>query len=313
MRRHAAIITGVVVLIVVLSGGFYAARNPETSSLDDTVRTAAPGKFIRLADGLTHYDITGPDTGRTVVLVHGFSVPYYIWDSTATALAKAGYRVVRYDEYGRGYSDRPALDYSADLYDRQLGQLLDSLHIAGPIDLAGVSMGGWVTGTFTGRHPARVRTLTLVDPVAGTSGPATGAMYWPVIGPYLFQTMAVPAMADGQSGDFVQPSRFPDWADRYRPQTHLRGFGRALLSTRRQMAGISMDSVYQTVGAGGVPTLLLWGVSDKTVPIARSAGVRKAIPAAEYHPIEGAGHLPIIEQAPVADSLLLDFLARHKG
>ena len=91
----------------------YFVRNPERATLDDNARRGAPGRFVRLSDGVTHYDVSGPDTGRTILLVHGFSVPYYIWDSTATALAGAGYRVVRYDEYGRGLSDRPDVSYNA--------------------------------------------------------------------------------------------------------------------------------------------------------------------------------------------------------
>src|SRR3954453_815233 len=162
MKRHVAIIVGLLVLIVLLTGSLYLARNPETATLDAAARKSAPGKFVQLSQGVTHYDVSGPDTGRTIVLVHGFSVPLYIWDSTAAALSAAGYRVVRYDEYGRGWSDRPDVAYNADLYDHQLGELLDSLHIAEPIDLAGVSMGGFVTGTFAGRHPKRVHTLTLV-------------------------------------------------------------------------------------------------------------------------------------------------------
>jgi pimeloyl-ACP methyl ester carboxylesterase len=313
MKRHAAIITGLLVLVIVLTGGLYFSRNPETATLDDAARKGAPGKFVHLADGVTHYTIDGPDTGRTIVLVHGFSVPLYIWDSTAAALSHAGYRVVRYDEYGRGWSDRPDVAYNADLYDRQLGQLLDSLHVAGKIDLGGVSMGGFVTGTFAGRHPDRVRSLILVDPVAGTSSAASGEFFWPVVGPYLYQMLAVPHMADGQASDFLEPSRFPHWADRYRPQTKFRGFGRALLSSRRETAGMNMDSVYRTVHRADVPTLLLWGMADQTVPFARSATVRIAIPHAEFHPIEKAAHLPILEQAAVSDSLILDFLARHPG
>lgn len=37
--------------------------------------------------------------------MHGFSVPYYIWEPTFAALVQAGLRVLRYDLYGRGYSD----------------------------------------------------------------------------------------------------------------------------------------------------------------------------------------------------------------
>ena len=62
---------------------------------------------MRLSDGFTHYELGGPPTGHLVVLAAGFSVPYYIWDPTFSALTEAGVRVLRYDYYGRGFSDRP--------------------------------------------------------------------------------------------------------------------------------------------------------------------------------------------------------------
>ena len=65
--------------------------NTEFRPLDDDARALAPGQFIELADGLTHYDVAGPETGPVVILVHGFSVPYYIWDTTFAALADAGF------------------------------------------------------------------------------------------------------------------------------------------------------------------------------------------------------------------------------
>jgi pimeloyl-ACP methyl ester carboxylesterase len=218
--------------------------------------------------------------------------------------------VIRYDEYGRGLSDRPHVAYTVDLYERQLRELLDSL-AAPRVDIAGVSMGGWVAGTFVTRDPMRVRSLVLVDPVAGRSGGAGGLFAIPLVGDYLWQAFAVPGMAEGQFGDLLQPSRFPDWADRYRPQTRFRGFGRALLSTRRGLAGTSMDSIYRTVAATRVPVLLLWGVADKTVPFVMSDSVRRDIPGAEFHAIAGAAHLPILEQAATTDSLILAFLAAH--
>jgi pimeloyl-ACP methyl ester carboxylesterase len=39
--------------------------------------------------------------------------------------------------------------------------------------------------------------------------------------------------------------------------------------------------------------------------------VRKALPAAEFHPIDGAAHLPILERATLSDSLFLSFLSRQ--
>ena len=291
----------------------YAMRNPERRDLDATARQGATGRFVTLGDGVTHYDVAGPDSGQRVMLVHGFSVPSYIWDSTVTALTGAGFRVARYDQFGRGYSDRPDVAYTADLYDRQLLQLLDSLAWRDRIDLVGLSMGGPVSAGFTGRHPERVRSLTLVDPAAGTRTAPPAMFRVPVIGPVLWQTVAVPTMADGQLTDFVEPAKWPDWPSRYREQMQFRGFGRALLSTLREGDGMVLDSVYARVGALGTPTLLIWGMQDSTVSIANAPGVRTAIPQAQYHPIERAGHLPHMERTDVVNPLLIAFLRSVRG
>ena len=302
------LITIPIALCAAALAGAYATRNPERRDLDATARQGVAGKFVTLGDGVTHYDVAGPDSGQRVMLVHGFSVPSYIWDSTVTALTGAGFRVARYDHFGRGYSDRPDVRYTADLYDRQLLQLLDSLGWRDPIDLVGLSMGGPVTAEFTARHPERVRSLTLVDPAAGERSAPPFVFRLPLVGPVLWQTIAVPKMADGQLTDFVEPAKWPDWTTRYRDQMQYRGFGRALLSTLRESGGTVLDSVYARVGASGKPTLLLWGKEDSTVAITHAEGVRKAIPQAQYHPIDRAGHLPHMERTDVVNPLLITFL-----
>ena len=107
----------------------YRNANTEIYNLDDAARKTATGSFVKLSEGYTHYELSGPDTGKVVVLVHGFSVPYYIWDSTTAYLANAGFRVLRYDEFGRGFSDRPDKKYEAAFLRKQLTELLDSLKI----------------------------------------------------------------------------------------------------------------------------------------------------------------------------------------
>ncbi|MEO7085184.1 MAG: alpha/beta fold hydrolase [Gemmatimonadaceae bacterium] len=311
MKRFVVVVAAVCAALFAAARTVYSSRNPEKETLDDAARKTAPGKFVRLSAGVTHYDVAGPDSARPVVLVHGFSVPLYIWDSTAAALASAGYRVIRYDEYGRGWSDRPSGDYGPDLFDKQISDLLDSLHVKEKIDLAGVSMGGWVAGTFASRHPDRVRSLILVDPVAGKTGTSLSVAGWPVVGDYVFQMAAMPTMAEGQASDFLAPQHFPDWADRYRVQMRFRGFGHSLLATRKATLGADMDTLYAHVAKTSVPVLLLWGESDRTVPFDRSNGVRAAMPAAEFHAIAGAAHLPILEKAAETDSLIIAFLGKQ--
>lgn len=303
--RASRIIIAVVVAGLVVT---YNSRNPERATLDDAVRRQAPGRFVQLSDGKTHYDVAGPEDGQRVVLVHGFSVPYYIWDSTSVALTAAGFRVARYDIYGRGFSDRPDVPYTLDLFDRQLQQLLDSLGWREPVDVVGLSMGGAVSATFAGRHAERTRSLVLIDPVAEPAGPLPAMFRFPLLGPMLWQVLAVPAMPDGQLTDFVEPARWPDWTARYRQQMQYRGFGRALRSTRTALGSVSMDSVYGRAGTSGVPVLLIWGKEDETVPIEQAEIVRRAIPNAQYHPIDSAAHLPHMERGDVVNPLLIGFL-----
>lgn len=306
--KRVTVLAMVLAGVILVFGWFYVTRNPERAKLDASVREAAGGQYVRLSDGITHYEISGPADGPPVVLVHGFSVPSYIWDSTVVALTGAGYRVLRYDLFGRGFSDRPDVAYDADLVDRQLGELLDSVGVREPAHFMGLSFGGFVTGTFTGRHPERVRSLTLIDPMAGDVGPLPWYLRLPAVGPMLWQALVVPGMADGQLSDFVEPARWPDWVARYRVQMQYRGFGRALWSTLEKAAGLSLDSLYATVGRQSFPVQLIWGTEDQTVPIALSEQVRQAIPRIEWHPVERAGHLPHMERTDVVNPILVGFL-----
>ena len=310
MRRLLRAVVILLLLVVAVAAGAYIARNPETTTLDAAARAGASGRFVTLTAGVTHYTVTGPDSGRVAVLVHGFSVPYYIWDSTAVALSAAGFRVVQYDVFGRGLSDRPDVVYDGPLYDRQLSELLDSLRIAGPVDLMGLSYGGFVTGHFTTTYPARVRTLTLVDPAA-VSRPVPTLLTVPIVGTWVWQVMQAPNAAEGQASDFLHPERWPNWASLYTPQMQYRGFGRALLRSSVMSSNTDYAAHYAAVGKTGVPTLLIWGKQDSTVSITNADIVRRGIPAIEFVVIDSAGHLPHMEQAPLVNAKLLLFLAAH--
>ncbi len=186
--------------------------------------------------------------------------------------------------------------------------MIDSAGFRGPVHLMGLSYRGMVTGTFAGRHPERVRSLTLVDPAAGPWGQLPWFLRLPVVGKMFWQMLAVPGMADNQLSDFAFPQAWPGWPDLYRNQMQYRGFGRALWSTAIFQNTVSLDSVYRTVGAQAFPVALIWGVEDSTVSITLSEGVRKAIPRIQFHPIERAGHLPHMERADVVNPILVEFL-----
>jgi pimeloyl-ACP methyl ester carboxylesterase len=302
----------VATVLLACAVGFLAYRieDPERRALDDAARSETLGRFVRLADGVTHYETAGPDTGRVVVLAAGFSVPAYIWDSLYQRLAASGLRVVRYDYYGRGWSDRPDAAYDQALFVRQLAGLLDSLGIRGAVNLAGLSFGAAIVTSFAERHPERVRSLIYVDPVFNTGRPLRAeersALAWSV---HMVFRGGSDAMATGQLSDFLHPERHPDWVDRYRVQQRFRGTREAL---RRSRAAIAVaphqDGLLRRLGAEPRPVLIVWGRQDPVAPFAESAALLAAMPRATLVAVDSAAHLPHLEQPDQVAAAVLGFL-----
>ena len=283
----------------------------ETEELNDAVRAGVPGSFIPLSDGCTHYEIGGPQGGQPIILVHGFSVPYFIWDPTFKFLTESGFHVLRYDLFGRGFSDRPRARYNIDLFCKQLRELLVTLDFE-RINLMGLSMGGPITASFTTRYPQTVQKLVLVDPAGAR--PITflhllKALTTPGFGELAFGLLGRGQMARSVKSDFYNPAHVKAFVKRYMVQTKYKGFMRALLSTIRSGMLGDFSSTYHKIGELGTPTLLFWGRNDKTVPFAHSDDIRLAIPQAEFHPIENCGHIPHYEEPDRVNKILKDFFS----
>lgn len=288
--------------------GFNFFREPLI--LDDTTRASLPGQFVTLPDGVTHYELAGPEGRTPVVFIHGFSTPYMLWDHNFGALAEAGLRVLRYDLLGRGYSDRPKVTYDADLFDRQLLGLLDALGMTDPVDLVGCSMGGLIAVTFADRHPERVRRLSLISPAGFPIKPTLAALllFVPGLGELILALTGNKVILDGLARDFYRPERVPEYVEKYRAQLPYGGFKRAILSTMRHMPLTGMAETYARVGRQGRPVQLLWGRHDQTIPFETHEKVRAAIPHLDFHAVDDAGHIAQYERPEVVNRLLIGFL-----
>jgi len=284
----------------------------EIKDLNETERASLPGSFIRLADGVTHYELGGPDGGQSVVLVHGFSAPYFIWDITFAALTQAGFRVLRYDLFGRGFSDRPRTSYNMDLFVRQLQDLLDGLHFQ-QVDLIGLSMGGPISSAFTVRFPERVRRLVLIDPVGKQGMPLSWiykAAFLPGVSELILGLVGTEKMVKGAAADFFDPEHIAMFQEKYRIQMQYRGFKRAILSTLRNKMVSGHPAIYDRLGRLSKPVLLFWGREDQTLPFDHSKDIVAAVPGIEFHPIEGTGHIPHFEKHEIVNPILVDFLRK---
>ena len=315
-NRRPIWLTAIAAALVALLWGVYVIADPEKRTLDSAARAAAPGAFASLADGYTHYEVGGPaaDAGHVVVLAAGFSVPYYIWDPTFKALTNAGFRVLRYDYYGRGYSDRPAIPFDDEMYVRQLDQLLKEVRITEPIDLAGLSFGGSFITSFADKYPDRVRSLIYFDPSIRRPYQLSLFEHIPFVWNYFTVLLDERFWADDQLTDFLHPDRFPDWPARYREQMQFKGFRQSRLSEIASNANVDQSDQLRRVGQHPRPVLVVWGRQDTTVPFEESEYLMSELPQARLVAVEGSGHLPQWEQPDIVHPELIEFLkAEGKG
>ncbi|HMQ54428.1 MAG TPA: alpha/beta hydrolase [Anaerolineae bacterium] len=273
--------------------------------------TFARGSTVMLPDGLTHYELSGPPAGQTVVLVHGISTPFFIWDFIVPPLTEAGFRVLRYDLYGRGHSATLDTDYDSALFIRQLSDLLYGLKIKTPVDLVGISLGGMIVALFTDRYPALVRKLGLMAP-AGISlkpsfmlrlaGTRLAGELMVHLGGKMLSAMAPKV--------FYKPERFREFLPKMEPQFKDKRYRRAVLSTMRLLSFIDITATYHRLGQESRPQLLIWGREDRTIPFETSATFKALMPRLEFHAIDQVGHVPPYESPEEVSRLLIEFLQR---
>lgn len=298
----------VVVVIVFAINGLFLIADTERYTLDEAAREDVSGSFVQLTDGITHYELAGSDTGKVVVLVHGFSVPYYIWDSTFVKLVDEGYRVLRYDEYGRGFSDRPDKVYEASLLRQQLEELLTELNIQSIHAIAGLSFGGPVVTDFAIHHPNQVDKVILVDPFYPLESAEPTKPSYPESFMRFMMALSPEDQVNGQLTDLKYPERFPQWAEQYKVQMQYKGFRQALISTRLHYATPEkMRANYKELNELHKPILLIWGKEDSTTPFSSSDELRKMVQT-EFMPVDDAAHLPHMEKASEVNARIIEFL-----
>ena len=174
----------------------YHFKNRENLSAEDFRRDQGLGyDVMNLTYGRTAYKLAGPKEGKFVVIVHGGTLGSMAYQAYVAPLVSAGYRVCSYDQFGRGFSDRPKEPLSIDMMRIQLLDLLNYLKVEKAF-LYGVSFGGSILARFAAEHPNRVRGLGYQVPVicGVTVSKLIQMVHMPVLGPLIARFIAIPAI-----------------------------------------------------------------------------------------------------------------------
>jgi pimeloyl-ACP methyl ester carboxylesterase len=232
-------------------------------------------------------------SGRPVVLIHGWPLSGDTFDDVAVALAERGFRAIVPDRRGFGRSDQPWDGYDYDTFADDVAAVILEAGVKEPVALAGFSMGGGEVARFITRHgAAQVGQAMLIGSVV----------------PFLLKTEDNPNGAPREVFDGMIEGIRKDRGDFFRT------FFRSFFGEGKVSQAVLDDAWRQAMNAGlrptlacvrafsetdfrsdlknfSMPTLVIHGVGDETVPIALSAHVAaRAVPGARLIEYEDGAH-----------------------
>lgn len=278
----------VIAILAVLPFFLERSRIP----VNDALRAQAPGEFVQLSDGMTHYQWLGQARGPVVVCVHGLTTPSQVWYGMAQGLARLGFRVLIYDLYGRGYSDRPAVSHSRRFYTRQLEELLDSQELRGEITLLGYSMGGQIATAFAAEMPARISRLILLAPsgVQHNAGKlAMAATRLGMLGDWLMLAIGGWNLRR-KAYEGERASTVEGIGAIQREETRRQGYLPAVLSSQRVFLQRSSEADHRAIAATDIPVLAVWGKQDSVIPVSAMGILAQWNRRAWQEVLDDAGH-----------------------
>lgn len=304
----------VLVILLILAAGLYVMAGWSEKPLDAAARANAPGQFFQTSAGQLHYRWHGPEDGPIIVMAHGFSTPNFIFEQNAEALAIAGFRVLTFDHFGRGWSDRPHGKYTPDFYDTELIELTEGLGIPQPFGLVGLSMGGPIAAEFTARHPERVSALFLFVPagltISGTAGDTNDRILrTPVLGDWVWRMFGKRILLGDRQYDESELTPSNRLAGDVAEQMDYEGYLSALLSSYRHLPMRDRDALYERVNETGVPLMAVFGENDMTVLIESADRLAVAAPNAQIVRLVGGEHGLNYQRHAETNPMLVDFFS----
>lgn len=267
----------------------------------------------------THYMEAGDRKAPPVVLVHGgvpFSSGEFTWPDQLSALGK-DFHVVAPDLVSFGQSDTPAIDYSFQTLVEHLAGIIDTLDL-GRVHLVGQSMGAYVAAKYACDNPDRVRSLTMIN--TSTVAQAMG----------LSQTVDSEGIRARKAFDgteaaerrllealFHRRELITDQMVAYclaRSRTPETMAARQSLDAYRAALRDDPDqeqvfSLRHRLPRLRVPTMLIWGDSDRFANREELEGLLGLLPGVKYVPVAEAGHFCFRDQPEIVNAVLASFFA----
>ena len=319
-------------VIAIIAAAGLAGAVPRSAPAQEPGATSAPSdSMIRVGAASLYVRLVG--RGPPVIVLHGgpdFDISYLLPDLDRLA---NGYRLVYYDQRGRGRSAdsvRPEdVTLASDVAD--LDSVREHLHLEAPVIL-GHSWGAVLALEYALRHPTHVSRLILMNPApASTADLATmRKAYLEALGADMERQRAIVAGAAYQAGDpeavaaryrihFLHALRRTEDYETLMGRMHaafVRQGREGILKARAVEAQLMRDTwqvadydLMPRLRGLAIPTLVITGDHD-FIPVEIAAHVADAMPRARLVTLKDCGHFTFLECAPQVRAAIDSFFQR---
>ena len=188
-------ILSLLLIFIVIPACLYHALNREHIDINE-FRLDSGYEEIRLSDGVTSYKDIGDKNKKVIVLVHGATFGSLAYEEYVNVFLENNYRVITYDQYGRGYSDRVNNNVSIELMENQLKELIEHCEVKDVI-LYGVSFGAAVVAKYASNNLENVSFIGYQVPLIDSANvPLLSIVKVPLYGDLLSRALLLPGVLE---------------------------------------------------------------------------------------------------------------------
>jgi pimeloyl-ACP methyl ester carboxylesterase len=259
------------------------------------------------------YDVTGPDDGPAVVLLHGFPDTGRLWRHQVPVLAEAGFRVVVPDQRGYGRSDKPdGVDaYNLLFLVADVGAVLDDLGVA-RASIVGHDWGAavtWVLASVAADRVDKVATLSVGHPSSFRgAGLRQRELSWYML-LFHFAGVAEQWLTDDDWANFREWSHHPDADDVIATLERNQSLTPGLNWYRANLTPEALVGPPPELPAVPSPVMGLWSSGDMALTEEQMTGsAAHCANGFRYERLDGPGHWMQLDAPDEVSRLLLDFL-----
>ena len=263
MNMFYQLIIATLVVSIALIYVIYLLLNHENGSLSK-YQESSNYKFVQLTHGLTAYKEFGSNHHTPIIVIHGGTLPSEGYTDFCQRLSELNYWIICYDQFGRGYSDRPRIKYSMDIYQQQLNELLDHLKIDKFI-LYGVSMGSPIAIQYANHNTQRSLAVGIQVPVVNLNNNLFKLLNIFVVGEVMIRFFGLPLIKkralEWSDDEFITE----DFVNKYIKQLSLPGSEYSLLSASRNFFPKNYFPDYELFSKNKIPLHIAYANDDTEV------------------------------------------------